>query len=236
MARYTQLQGNDIQEIADDYALTVVDFESIEGGATNSNYILRTRRGDYVLTVFDEKTLAEATRVGQLLLLLEEYEFPTTRLLLSDRGSTTTTYRDKPVMMKVFIAGKVYQDLDEAMLRQVGTAMARLHQAPVPDLLLDELPYGVQHLSSVVGRNLDPEYEAWAARRLAYLERRIPAGLPRGLIHSDVFCDNVLFVGKKLRAIIDLDDAVYYYKGFDLGMWRSTKRGRWWRAINRFEY
>ena len=218
MAIYTKLHKNDIQKIADDYALTVVHFEPIEGGAGNSNYILRTRQGDYVLTIFEEKTLAEASREGQLLLLLQEHEFPTTRLLLSDKGNITTTYRGKPVMIKVYIVGKVYQDLDEAMLRQVGAAMARLHQTPVRDFLLDELPYGVQHFSSAMGRNIDPEYEAWAARRFAYLERRIPAGLPRSLIHSDVFYDNVLFVGKKFQAIIDFDDAVYYYKAFDLGM------------------
>jgi homoserine kinase type II len=46
----------------------------------------------------------------------------------------------------------------------------------------------------------------------------MPSGLPRGLIHGDVFYDNVLFAGKKLKAIIDFEDACQYYKVFDLGM------------------
>ena len=51
--------------------------------------------------------------------------------------------------------------------------------------------------------DINPEFEAWATRRMAYLEQRIPPGLPQGLIHGDVFYDNVLFEGQKLAAIID---------------------------------
>jgi Ser/Thr protein kinase RdoA (MazF antagonist) len=86
MARYTQLQESDVQEIARNYDLTVSEFEPIEGGAGNSSYLLQTQQGSTVLTVFDEKTLSYVTRLGQLLLLLAEYEFPTTRPLSSVKG------------------------------------------------------------------------------------------------------------------------------------------------------
>lgn len=218
MASYVQLHEHDIQEIADDYALTVVDFEPIEAGASNSNYVLRAHQGKYVLTVFEDKKRAEATKMGQLLLLLEEYAFPTTRLLSPHRRGLITMHRDKPVMIKTYIAGQVHRELDTTMLRQVGVTMATLHQIPVPDFLPDQQPYGAQHFSRFAGRNIDSQYEAWAARRLAYLAQHIPPGLPRGLIHSDLFYDNVLFAGKKLRAIIDFEDAIHYYRGFDLAM------------------
>lgn len=218
MARYVQLQEDDIQEIAGDYALTVVDFEPIQGGATNSNYLLRTRQGRYVLTVFDEITRAAATRMGRLLLLLAEYAFPAPRPLPPHEGGLVTMHMGKPVMIKTYIAGRVHRDLDATMLRQIGAAMARLHQIPVPDFLTDQQPYGARHVSSITGRNINPRYEAWAARRIAYLAQHIPPGLPQGLIHGDVFYDNVLFVGKKFKAIIDFGEAIHYYKGFDLAL------------------
>jgi homoserine kinase type II len=124
----------------------------------------------------------------------------------------------KPVMVKTYVPGQVYRDLDETMLRQIGAAMARLHQVTVPDFLSDKQPYGVEHLSYIMGRNINPEYEAWVARRLAHLAGRIPPGLPQGLIHGDVFYDNVLFVGKELQAIIDFENAFCHYQGFDLAM------------------
>jgi len=219
MARYVQLQKNDIEKIADSYDLTIFNYEPIEGGAGNSSYLLRTLLGNYVLTVFDDKAPVSVANMGQLLLHLAGYEFPTTRLLPTTKsGKTTTMYRDKPVMLKAFIAGQVCNNLDAAMLCQVGKAMARLHQVPVPDYLPDKHSYGLHVFSNVIGQNIDQKYESWLAKRVDYLERHIPLGLPYGLIHGDLFYDNVLFEEKEFKAIIDFEEACHYYKGFDLGM------------------
>jgi len=218
MATYIQLQESNVREIAGLYGLDLVDFAPIEGGTSRSNYLLHTRQGRYVLRVFSAKMLDPATRLGELLLLLEEYKFPTPRLLPSVRGEAATMYRETPVMIKAYIVGQVYRELDQTMLRQVGAAMARLQQLSVPVHLLDKPMYGIPHLSSIVGHGPDPEYETWMVQRLGHLEQRIPQDLPESFIHSDMFYDNVLFVGKKLKAIIDFEDAIYYYKGFDLGI------------------
>jgi homoserine kinase type II len=217
MARYTQLNEEDLQEITARYALTVVGFEPIEGGAGNSSYLLRTQQGSYVLTVC-EGALTRVIMLGQLLSLLAQYEFPTTRLVRPPDGDLFTTYMGKPVMLKEYITGGVFKDLDETMLFQVGEAMGRLHQVPAPDFLPDERVYGLQVYADVLGRNIMLEYESWLAERIAYLKENLPPGLPRGMIHGDLFYDNVIFSGKEFRAIIDFEDASRYYKVFDLGM------------------
>ena len=218
MATYIQLRESDVQKIAELYDLTPIDFEPIEGGASKSNYLLHARQGSYVLTVFGPKMLDLVARLGQLLLLLAEHKFPTSRLLLSVQGEATTVYREMPVMIKVYIAGQVCRELGQTMLRQIGVGVARLHQLSVPDHLLDKQLYGIPPFSSIVGHGFDPEYETWIVQRLAYLEQRIPQELPQSLIHGDLFYDNVLFVGKKLEALIDFEDALYHYSGLDLGM------------------
>ena len=53
MVKYSQLQENDIQEITSNYELAVINFESLEGGSGNSNYLLHTEQGKFVLTVFE---------------------------------------------------------------------------------------------------------------------------------------------------------------------------------------
>ena len=218
MAAYTQLQKNDIERIAACYDLTIVDYEPFAGGASSSNYLLRAQQGSYVLTVFDDKTFAQTVELGRLLSLLKEHAFPTTRPLLAVDGKIAITHKDKPVMVKEYVAGQVVRYPDEAMLHQVGTAMAKLHQVPWPDYLSSTLPYGVQKFSSVQGRGIDTEYESWIAKRLPDLEQQKPQGVPRGLIHSDVFYDNVLFEGTRLTAIIDFEDATCEDLVFDLGM------------------
>ena len=218
MTVYTQLQESDIRETAGSYDLTIVDYEPIAAGASNSNYLLRAQQGSYVLTVFDDKTLAQTVELGRLLSLLKEYAFPTTRPLFAANGEIAIMHKGKPVIMKEYVAGQVHRHPDKTMLHQIGTTMARLHQVPWPDFLSNRRPYGLQKFSSIQGQNIDTEYEGWIAKRLSYLEQQKPQGLPRGLIHGDIFYDNVLFEGTRLKAIIDFEDATCEDKVFDLGM------------------
>ncbi|NOX92076.1 MAG: phosphotransferase [Gammaproteobacteria bacterium] len=218
MARYTQLQQSDIQKITANYDLVVTGFEIVDGGAGNSSYLLHTMNGKYVLTVCDDKNLSDAASMGHLLLLLKTHNFPATRLLPPVNSPVITEYMNKPVMLKAYIDGQVCENLDEGMLRQVGAEMARLHEVPAPDFLPDKHAYGLQVFSNVIGCNINTEYESWLAKQLDYLEQNIPPDLPCGLIHGDLFYDNVIFEEKKFRAIIDFEEACHYYKGFDLGM------------------
>jgi len=218
MARYTQLQQHNIEEIAKNYNLVVTEFESIDGGAGNSSYLLYTQYCKYILTVCDDKTLPDAIRMGRLLLWLEQHNLPATRLLPTVNGDIVIVHMDKPVMLKVYIEGQVYENLNDAMLFQTGTEIAKLHQIPAPDYLPDKHAYGSQTFSNIIVGNINAEYESWLAKQLDYIKQNIPSDLPCGLIHGDVFFDNVLFDGNKFRAIIDFEEACHYYKGFDLGM------------------
>lgn len=219
MARFADLETHSVRALADHYGLILDGFKPMEGGAGNSNYMLQSQQGDYVLTVFDDKSREDVDRLGRLLLLLEQYDFPATRLLQPEQGCMSPMYGDRPVMLKEYIAGDVCRDLSLAMLSQVGASMATLHQLEIPDQLLErEHPYGLHLFGSVIGRNIDPSYESWLAGQIAYLTETIPADVPRGFIHGDLFYDNLLFEGDELRAIIDFEDACLYYKAFDLGM------------------
>lgn len=218
MAIYTKLQKDDVQQIADSYSLSLTGFEPMEGGSSNTTYLLHTSQGACVLTVFEDAGFIDVTRIGRVLSLLERHGFPSTPPLASVAGNLTTMHLGKPVILKKYIDGQVREDLDVAMLTQVGAAMARLHQIPAPDFLLDECPHGRQAFTRVIGQGVNLEYESWLAQRSAYLADNIPARSSRGLIHADLFGDNILFEDGKLKAILDFADACYYYKGYDLGM------------------
>ena len=86
-----------------------------------------------MLTVF-EISMTRVAKMGKLLLLLENHDFPGVRVLPQRMGELTTIHLEKPVMLKHYIEGQVCKDMDNAMLEQVGETMARLHQIPAPDL------------------------------------------------------------------------------------------------------
>ncbi|MFC2158652.1 homoserine kinase [Acidobacteriota bacterium] len=218
MTEYTQLKKKDIQEIADNYALNVIDFEPIQGGADNSNFLVFTNQGDYVLTIFEQLTFAETVEKARIYQLLADHNFPTSRILVSVQSEPVKIFQGKPVIIKEYIAGNIYQNLNKAMLYQVGAAMAKLHQIPSPESFSQGEPYGLLYFPRVYGKNIDPVFEDWAARVFTEFKEWIPSGLPYGLIHADMFSDNVLFEGEKLIAIIDLIDAFPYFLAFDLGM------------------
>lgn len=219
MARYIDLGKHEISTLAAQYGVMPEEFTPIEGGAGNTSYLLHGRQGKFVLTLFDDKPRAVVDKLERLLLLLEEYGFPTTRLLLPVQGGSSVMYADKPVMLKQYISGDVCRDLDLPMLSQVGTKMASMHRLAVPHQLLEQRhSYGLQLFESVAGANIDSRYESWLAGQIAYLTEMIPTNLPRGFIHGDLFYDNLLFEGDQLRAIIDFEEACHYYMAFDLGM------------------
>ncbi len=218
MATYTQLTQSDIQYIADNYNLKVLEFAPIVGGNGNSSYKLITQKGKYVLTVCDDKTLDEVTVMGKLLELLEQHDFPCTRVLLSVNKDLITMYMDKPVMLKGYIEGQVFECLDTKMLTQFGAEAAKLNQIPTPNYLPKEHPYGRSLFPQVMGLNIDKKYESWLKKQMNDLERDISPDLPRALIHGDLFYDNLLFENTKFNAIIDFEEACHYYRVFELGM------------------
>jgi homoserine kinase type II len=112
----------------------------------------------------------------------------------------------------------VYENISTEMLKQIGTSMAKLHQISAPDFLPKLHPYGVQIFSTVIDKGIDKRYESWLSEQTQFLIDKLPKNLPKGLIHGDVFFDNVLFEDGKIKAIIDFEEACQYYLNFDLGM------------------
>ena len=167
MATYTQLNQQDIQSLANNYDLKIVEFSSLDGGNGNSSYILKTRQSSYVLTVCDNKEFDEVFKMGKLLLLLEAHNVPCNRLILPVNSEILTTFATadgiKPVILKDYIEGQVVEQLDESILSQVGTQVARLNKIPSPDYLPTNHPYGRQFFPTVVGLNIDAKYESWMA-------------------------------------------------------------------------
>ena len=92
MATYTQLKRKDIQSLADNYDLKIIEFSLLDGGSGNSSYILKCKQSSYVLTVCDDKELEEVFKMGRLLLFLEKENVPTNRLISPINSEILTTF------------------------------------------------------------------------------------------------------------------------------------------------
>ena len=101
MASYTILSKNDVDVLIAQYAVgTMLDFAIIQGGASSSSYKVRTTQGVFVLTICDEKELDDVRNMVELLSLLEQKNFPTTRVVHSKTQGSISSFQARPVLLK----------------------------------------------------------------------------------------------------------------------------------------
>ena len=217
MTQYTKLLEKEIQGIGDKYDLKIFTYKSIKEGMGNSNYEIETNQGKHILTVFEIEPF-RVSIMSKVLRLLEKYEFPAPRITKTNKGEPLAKYRKKLVMVKPYISGKAQEELEEMQLSQIGTALAKLHEIPAPKYLPKNHTYVDKTYPQVIAQEIDREYGKWVEESHQRIVENIPSDLPVGLVHGDIFCDNVLFEGEKFKAILDFEDVNRIYKVFDLGM------------------
>jgi homoserine kinase type II len=162
--------------------------------------------------------MAEVENMASLLQWLSSNHFPTSSIFKTAAGNAVTEYAGKPVVIKKWIPGEVHKNFSDEQLRQTGKAMAELHKFPAPGYLSDIHPYGRQIFLTDIKKGIDTTYENWLEERIQFLKINLPKNLPRGLVHGDIYFDNVLFENDELKAIIDFKDVSEYYLVFELGM------------------
>ena len=131
MVLYLNLTENEIQNIADRYNLKVISHSLIKQGSA-SNYLINTDHGKYILTI-SEIEPSRAQNMINVSYLLEKHNFPAPRIQRLANGEILTEYQGRVVWIKPYITGRVITELDENQISQVGAAMGRLHELPMPD-------------------------------------------------------------------------------------------------------
>lgn len=218
MADYTRLKETDARALMKPYLLgNVTSVTPIHGGAENSSFVIRTEQGSFCLTVYNLKPVEQVLLLSRILDHLQEHRFLSTPLMKAGHHNLVL-YQGKPVIVKEFIDGEVYERLTEEMMEQVGETIAMLHQIPLIKGLPKEHPYSLNAFGDVLLAGLDHPFCSWLEEQAASLASRIPRGLPRAFVHGDLFYDNLIFQGDKLAAIIDFEETSESPAVFDLGM------------------
>ncbi len=127
-------------------------------------------------------------------------------------------FNDKPVYIKTFIDGQVISSLSSQMLFQVGKIMATLHQLPIPQFVPQKFPYGKESFVAVIQSGMEHPYLLWLIHQKEFIDNHLDTRSEKGLIHGDIYWDNLLFNTGKFKALLDFEEACRYYLLYDIAM------------------
>jgi homoserine kinase type II len=231
MAVYTDVTDEEINEFLAGYDLgTLLSYKGIAEGVENSNFLLHTSKGYFILTLYEKRVAA-----ADLPFFLNLMEHLAARGLTcpqpvrSRSGEALGRLAKRPAAIVTFLDGVWIRRPSAAHCGAVGTALAELHLAGAD--------FGMTRRNGLSVEGWRPLYEAAAPRadtvasglretvatELAKLERDWPRELPQGVIHADLFPDNVFFIGDRLSGLIDFyfacTDALAYDVAVCLNAW-----------------
>lgn len=231
MAVYTDVPDDALAAFLAEYDIgRLVAYKGIAEGVENSNFLLETDRGRFILTIFEKRVRAEdLPYFMRVMETLARAGTPAPRPMPLRAGGFVGAARGKPCAIVTFLSGLSPRRPTVAQCRALGAGLARLHQdlagftqqranalaPPAWDALVrprlrlaDQLRPG---LSADLQADLHALAQAW------------PTDLPQGVIHADLFPDNALFIGDALAGVIDFyfacNDALAYDLAVCLNAW-----------------
>jgi homoserine kinase type II len=225
MAVYTPLTPVQLAQVTRAYGLPAPERAVAEPkGSVNTNYHLWAGGRRWFLRVNEGKSEADVAFEAEVLRHLEASRFPAVRLVPSGAGSSHVVVAGKPAMLFAFVPGEELErdEVTAARCRAVGEAMGRLHDLAASFAGERPNPYGrarVARWVAELGADGDPEVAAalpMIRDELARSEALPPA--PRGLVHGDLFLDNVLWVGDELSALLDWEMSCTDAFAYDLAV------------------
>jgi len=193
----------------------------ISDGIENTNYYLNTARGKYVLTLFETLQLSELPYFLDLMAFFSERGIPSARPVADRRGEYLNELNGKPAAIVHRLEGVSVRSPGPRHCAEVGRCLGRLH-IRAPGFSLRRAPQRDRAWWREMRRRVSPMLPARDRRllqeELAYQDRHDFRDAPSGVIHADLFRDNVLFRGNTLTGILDFYYACNWPFVYDLAV------------------
>ena len=231
MAVYTPVDDNALSTFLTRYDIgRMLSFSGIAEGVENSNYLLSTDQANYILTLYEKRVdPVDLPFFMELMETLSNAGMNCPLPVTTRDGSVLQELKGRPCAIFTFLDGTWSRFPNKEKCRELGTALATMHlkAGAVTRCRLNTLgPLSWQPLFSSVKEQANDFGVGMAQQiqdRLDAIIEKWPTNLPEGLIHADLFPNNVLFTGNKLTGLIDFyfacEDILAYDIGICLNSW-----------------
>ena len=226
MAVYTKLSENELEVFFSKYNLgKLLNYKGIKEGIENTNYFIQTEKGKFILTLY-EKRVEEKDLPFFINLMrnLFDKNFPSPEPIMNNNGNYISEILEKKAAVVSFLDGYAKKVLNPNDCREVGINAAKLH------LITKDLTGKRENKLSInswrkiyikVKKNcskIHPNLPEIIEKNLDEIEKNWPKNIPSGIIHADLFPDNIFFKNNKLSGIIDYYFSCYDYYAFEIAI------------------
>ena len=226
MAVYTKLSKNDLNEFLSKYNLDkLLSYEGIKEGIENTNYLIKTEKGKFILTLY-EKRVEEKDLPFFIGLMRNLFDkgFPSPEPIINKNGNYISQILQKKAAVVSYLDGRAKKILTPRDCHEVGIYTAKLH------LITKNLTGKRENKLSINSwRNLYNKVKndclkihsnlpKIIEKNLDEIEKKWPKNIPTGIIHADLFPDNIFFKNNKLSGIIDYYFSCYDFYAFEIAI------------------
>ena len=229
MAVYTHVDPDDLAALVARYDIgTILSCKGIAEGVENSNFLLETTDGRFILTLY-EKRVSEGDLpfFVELLGHLARRGSPVPAMIEDREGRTIQRVAGRAACIIQFLPGISLTHPSPDQCEAAGGALGAMHRAVADFAGERENSMGHRHWRGIAQATGDldaviPGLQAIVGDELAYLDARWPTGLPRHVIHADLFPDNVLMLGDAVTGLIDFYFAASDFRAYDVAVTHAS--------------
>jgi homoserine kinase type II len=233
MSVFTTVSFEQLQQWLTAYPLgELLELKGIAAGITNTNYFVTTSTGRFVLTIFEEHAADELPYYLDLMSHLADNGVPCPHPVANLNGDTLGELNEKPAALVTCLVGRDLTSPTLAQCAEVGHILAKMHLAGASfkghGRNTRDAAWRHETADKVLSK-LSAEEQQLLVAMLNFQENFNTQALPQGLIHADLFRDNVLFDGDKVGGLIDFyyacHDTLLYDIAITVNDWCTAEDG-----------
>tara|TARA_B100001123_G_C15279819_1_gene1013587 strand:+ start:347 stop:1315 length:969 start_codon:yes stop_codon:yes gene_type:complete len=211
MAIYTKISKGEIKYIEKKFNLgKIISFKGIKKGIENTNYLLRTKNRKFILTIFEKRVQKKDLPFFMNLMdKLNSYKINCPKPQKNKIKKFLVNIKNKPTSIVSFVEGKDKFKLKIKECYEIGKNIAKLHRASKKIKLYRKNSMSISCWSKLLkkienrNKDVDVNLNDLMKKNLLEIKKKWPKNLPKGIIHGDLFIDNIFFKNNKFYGYID---------------------------------
>ena len=229
MAVYTEVDPDDLATFVAGYDIgTVLSCKGIAEGVENSNFLLETTGGRFILTLYEKRVQAgDLPFFVDLLDHLARQGSPVPAMIRDRSGEAIQQISGRAACIIQFLSGISLTRPTPGQCAAAGAALGQMHQSLAEYSGHRENSMGHSHWRGIAAATGDldavrPGLAAVIAAEFDYLDAHWPTDLPAHVIHADLFPDNVLMLGERVTGLIDFYFAATDFRAYDVAVTHAS--------------